>query len=32
MDDDYSIVYFGDVELKDEPIYHYYFISLLLVL
>ncbi len=24
MDDDYSIVYFGDVELKDEPIYHYY--------
>lgn len=24
MDDDYSIVYFGDIELKDEPIYHYY--------
>ena len=24
MDDDYSIVHFGDVELKDEPIYHYY--------
>lgn len=24
MDDDYSIVYFGDVELRDEPIYHYY--------
>ena len=24
IDDDYSIVYFGDVELKDEPIYHYY--------
>ena len=24
MDDAYSIVYFGDVELKDEPIYHYY--------
>ena len=24
MDDDYWIVYFGDVELKDEPIYYYY--------
>ena len=24
MDDDYSIVYFGDIELKDELIYHYY--------